>query len=277
MPPRTLSVEEREQAAELLHAALKQRLVGNLRLPNLVGVGTARAATTFLHGVLRSQPAIYATPVKETNYFGIGSKKRMTLHDYRLLFLGQEAQPFIAEITPAYLHLPAALEEMAAALDAPKIIVNLREPVARFISHYKLDKAKHGNPELETYVDTAIEQGLDVKPWVAPGRVLRLSLYADALEQLFDLFGRENCCLLAYDEVDPDARRWMAQLSGFLGVELPPVVPDPRYTNASGRPLPLPDTPAAAEVMAMFEADAARLRKLIGDDLPDRWAAARRS
>ena len=76
-----LSVEEREQAAELLHAALKQRMVGALRLPNLVGVGTARAATTFLHGVLRKQPAIYATPVKETNYFGIGSKKRMELRD----------------------------------------------------------------------------------------------------------------------------------------------------------------------------------------------------
>ena len=94
---------------------------------------------------------------------------------------------------------------------------------------------------------------------------------------MFDLFGRENCCLLAYDDVDPDGARWMAQLSRFLGVELPPVLPDPRYTNATGQPLHLPKTAAAAEVMALFEADAVKLRRLIGDDLPDRWAAARRS
>ena len=277
MPPRTLTVEEREQAAEVLHAALRHGLYSQLRLPNLIGVGTARAATTFLHGLLRKQPAVYATPVKETNYFGIGSKKKMTLRDYRLLFMGQEDQPFIAEITPAYLHLPAALEEIAAVLERPKIIVNLREPVARLISHYKLDKKKRGNPDLETYLDTAVEEGTEVKPWAAPGRVLKLSLYAEALERVFDVFGRENCCLLDFEEVDPDGRRWMAQLSSFLGAELSPVMPDPRYTNATGQPLPLPQTPAAAEILAMFDADSARLRRLIGDDLPERWAAARRS
>ena len=272
------TVEARETAAQVLHAALKPRGLDRVRLPNLVGVGTARAATTFLHGLLRSQPAIYVTPVKETNYFGIASRKRMTLREYRMLFIGQDEQPFVAELTPAYLHLPGALEEMAATLDAPKIIVNLREPVARLVSHFKFDASKHGIPDLATYLDQAVDAAADARPWIAPRRVLGLSVYAEALERLFDMFGRENCCLLAYDEVDDDGRRWLAQLSAFLGAELQPLVPDRVFTNASAsHPAPMPDTPAAAEILAMFEADAAKLRKLIGDDLPNRWAAARRS
>ena len=274
----TTTVEARETAAQVLHAALRPHALDRVRLPNLVGVGTARSATTFLHGLLRKQPAVYATPVKETNYFGIASKKRMTLREYRMLFIGQDEQPFVAEITPAYLNLPGALEEMAATLEAPKIIVNLREPVARLISHFKFDAKKHGLPDLGTYLEQAIDPGVDARPWIAPRRVLGLSVYAEALERLFDRFGRENCCLLAYEDVDPDGRRWLAQLSAFLGAELQPLTPDPAFTNASAaRPTPMPDTPAAAEVIALFEADAAKLRRLIGDDLPDRWAAARRS
>src|SRR5690242_16429130 len=120
-------------------------------LPNFFIVGAARAGTTSLHGYLSQHPEIFLTERKDSHFFtahhfpgtgpGDETVNRRVIHDeeqYLQLFASARGKKAIGEASPFYLCLPEAAERIARAVPEAKILMILREPVARTYSAYTL-------------------------------------------------------------------------------------------------------------------------------------------
>jgi sulfotransferase family protein len=266
------SIPELEQAALTLGRVLQKRRLAELRLPNLIGVGTARAGSTYLHQILRAHPDVYAAPAKEVNYFGILSRNAMTLREYTLMFMGQADERYISETTPVYLHSERAMAEIARVLDRPRILITLREPVSRLVSHFRFHRQRHGYGDLEDYLDAAVAGDMHRdRNWNAPSRGLLLSVYADAVERAFATFGRENCCVLNHADLAQGPERWCDQLAGFLDLDMSAGAVGPTAITTTTEESRLPDSGAGRRIAQMFEEDARRLSTLLGAGFVSAW------
>ena len=115
--------------------------------PNFFIVGAARAGTTTLYEYLRRVPEIYLPSIKEPRYFlarsiyediygrlAVGNTK-----NYLELFANSNATA-IGEATPEYLYHDSAAHKIREKVPHAKIIITLRDPISRALSHYLLLK-----------------------------------------------------------------------------------------------------------------------------------------
>ena len=182
-----------------------------MTLPNFIGIGVQRAATTWLHDCLNEHPDIFLPVEKELNFFN--QQFDLGIDWYRSKFSGADGQSAIGEITPLYLHT-APLDRIRATCPDAKLIVILREPVDRAYSCYKLMQEKF-------FADVTFSQAM------ATGRgsaILSHSLYAEKLQQTIGLFGRERLLVEIYDDVLQNPLQLLSRVCGHLGVD-PEFVP----------------------------------------------------
>src|SRR5689334_24224361 len=115
-------------------------------LPNFIVIGAAKAGTTALYWYLAEHPAVFMSPVKETNYFAYGVDAAghllygdpehhtfpvRTLAEYEQLFAEAAGQRAIGEASPIYLECPQAAQRIRDLLPAAQLICALRHPVER--------------------------------------------------------------------------------------------------------------------------------------------------
>lgn len=271
---------ELEEALKKVHPFLREAgdaKLSEIRLPNLIGVGSSRSGTSTLYGMLRSNPDIYAAPMKEVNYFGIcdtvTKSGPMSLREYRLCFAAQAEERYVSEVTPVYLSSPEALAAIRETLGDIKIIVNIRNPFDRIVSHFKYHRQFHGFERFDDYLDAALQQyenKVSPRQWTAPCQGILHSLYAPGLERLFALFSPANILVLQYDDLVAGGR-WSVALSEFLGVEMTEEV-DAVYRNqSSGEPVHS-KTDRMEQLQHMVSEDQHRLSAL-GIEVPESWQA----
>ncbi|MEZ4859223.1 MAG: sulfotransferase [Flavobacteriaceae bacterium] len=136
------------------------------RRVNLFVVGAMRAGTTSFMHFLSQQSNIYACPIKEPHFFMDELPKSLytpgffnlnsylkkaplkplhiakvnRLEDYELLFAAaEEEHTYLAEASTAYLHSPDSAGKIQQYNAEAKIVIMLRDPLERMISHYKMD------------------------------------------------------------------------------------------------------------------------------------------
>lgn len=107
-------------------------------LPDFLIVGAQRAGTTSLYHRLLGHPDVYPALAKEVHFFdrhfGLGTDW------YRANFsphLGSGGH-VTGEATPDYLAHPHAMRRVAEVAPDTKVIVLLRDPVTRALSHHRL-------------------------------------------------------------------------------------------------------------------------------------------
>jgi hypothetical protein len=272
------SVEEIEKAVVVLADLWRGNRFTNLPLPNLIGVGSGRCGTSYLYGLLHVQKDVYVTPVKEANYFGVASRRHMSLREYSTFFAAREDQKWVADITPVYLYAPRALEEIRDNLEQPRIIVTLRNPLGRMASHFKFHKKLHGFADFGSYAAAALDRlHIDtVSNWASPAQGIRMSLYAKRVEKALQLFGAENCLILLYEDLAADPQTWASKLEAFLDVPIDASLANNRFRNSSDGEAVDMTSEAVERVMQLFAADAMALEPLIGPVARD-WAEGNRA
>ena len=116
---------------------------GDRLLPNAVILGAQKAGTTTLFDVLARHPFVLTSCIKEVHFFDL--QQTHGLDWYRAHFpLARQAEilasrgehPVVLEASPYYLFHPAVPARLARVLPRARLIVLLREPVARAWSHY---------------------------------------------------------------------------------------------------------------------------------------------
>jgi hypothetical protein len=206
-------------------------------LPDLVIIGAQRSGTTSLYQYLAANPAVGRSYLKEVHYFdlhydrGVGWYRAHFPTTRDLRAMGNGSGGGIAlEATPNYLHHPLGPRRVRALLPQVKLVVLLRDPVSRAISHYQLSVSK-GHESLP------LEEALDREPERLAGERERLlsdpsysglsyayfsyatrGRYAEQLEHWLAVFPREQLLVLDTAALfrDPDAS--VREVCEFAGI-----------------------------------------------------------
>lgn len=264
---------------------IPRRLSGPRRAwPDFLIVGAQKAGTTSLHSYLLQHPMVLPALKKEVHYFdlnyarGPGWYRAHFPLPAELAGAGQGAghRALTGEASPYYLFHPHAAGRIAATLPEARIIVLLREPVARAFSHYQHSLRK-GEEELPfaaalererrlLAAETAkmiIDQSFRSLPHQLFSYVGR-GLYADQLEPYLRHFRRERLLILRSEDLFTDPQSVYDEVLEFLGLE-PSSLKSPRAYNI-GR-YERAGIPLEAELRAFYEPHNQRLYRLIGRDL----------
>ena len=217
--------------------------------PDFLILGAQRSGTTSLYRYLAEHPGITAPVRKEIQYF--------TLHHgrgdgwYRAHFPialaasgGRRRLTF--EATPYYLFHPLAPARAATALPDAKLLVLLRDPVARAFSHWQ-HTAERGLEPL------AFEDALDAEEVRLAGEAERLTSdpnsrsdahrlwsyvsrgrYAEQLERWLGSYPQDRLLVLLSEDLYQHPAETHARALQFLGLPAAPLDAYPRYTRRAG-------------------------------------------
>jgi sulfotransferase family protein len=245
----------RRIAASVGHATSELRME-----PDFLIVGGQRCGTTSLFRYLATHPAV-VPPLfqKGIHFFDLhygrglrwyrGQFPVRSIADRRVAPAAPRAAT--GEASPYYVFHPLAAERIARDLPAVRLIVLLRDPVERAFSAHKQESGRGFETE-------PFERALDLEESRLEGEVERIHAdpsyvsfshqhhaylargrYAEQLERLFGLFGRERVLVLESADLSATPEPLWERVLGFL--DLPPRRP-PAFERHNARPsAPLSD------------------------------------
>jgi hypothetical protein len=167
------------------------------RLPDFLGIGPPRAATSWLDAVLRGHVGL-PREIKEVDFF-IENYAR-GIEWYKNYFRDCDPDLPVGEICPSY-YSDVARERIALHMPDCRIICTFRDPVERRYSFYKLAlRNAWTNEDFETWV---------AKHPVNDGR---------GLQAWLDTFGRDRVLVLIHDDLEADAQSYLDSVCDFMGI-----------------------------------------------------------
>lgn len=198
--------------------------------PAFIVIGAVKAATTWIQKQLQGHPDLFMPDV-EPHYFSSDYERGPGYYDD--LFSTAPAGSILGEKSADYLAHPLAAERIARTYPDVKLLVQLRNPVDRAYSDYKMLYRRgtvRGMPE--QYLTS---------PECSQPRFLRDGLYAEHLSRWFDLFPRENILAFFYEDVRDRPEETLRRVCRHIGVEPKGIATGERRENdSSERFLPLP-------------------------------------
>ncbi|PLK26698.1 sulfotransferase [Novosphingobium sp. TH158] len=191
-------------------------------LPNFLCIGAQKCGTTTLWHMLDAHPDICMARPRETRFFSEDVRHAEGVPAYELRhFAHWRGERAVGEKCPEYLYLPHVPERVLRALGGElKFLICLRSPAQRAYAHYRhniaqLREARPFADVLEDEVATIRAGGFVAPPFGYIGR----GDYAAQLERYFDLFGRERCYVINFEEIVARQTAVAAGVFRFLEVE----------------------------------------------------------
>jgi hypothetical protein len=184
---------------------------------DFIGIGVARAGTTWISDVLRRHPDIGMSEPKEIRYFNrydfpLGrSRNRLNPNhdrdiDWYLRHFDKDDH-VKGEYSPIYLYDEAAPAAIERSFPDVKLICSLRNPADRAYSHFWLYRSSGMLPEM------SFEQAIASEPVF-----LKMGYYARQLRRYLERFERKQMLLLLLDDLAHDPVAEIARILRFLGV-----------------------------------------------------------
>jgi hypothetical protein len=246
-------------------------------LPTFLIIGTQKGGTTSLYELLAEHPDVGRASTKEVHYFDHNHHRPITW--YQANFPRRGTAKHTGEATPYYLYHPLCAARVHAALPGVKVIVLLRDPVARAHSHHNHERAL-GNESLDfaTAIDRESERLAGEEQRLAQDSTyqsfahqhysyLARGLYAQQLKRWYERFPADQILTLASEEFFTDPQTSLHRVQNWLGLSLhTPTTLAPR----NARDYDAMDPELRARLTDFFRDDAAQLPDLTNTRLP--WA-----
>ncbi len=220
-----------------------------------VGIGAQKSGTTWLARMLADHPDVFVTPVKEIHYFDhirglteqLSPRKRRSryrkyhqrmwtqLHRlghyrsqwawwrdymrkgiddawYCRLFEHRGGRRVAGEITPEYAIIGQdGLRHIRALAPTARVVFIMRNPVDRLWSQV-LHQCR------SRQLDAASQSTDQIIAMLAEPRFSELADYAQTLDDMTAVFGREQCLALFYEDMHKDRLAALEEVCRFLGV-----------------------------------------------------------
>lgn len=176
-------------------------------VPTFIGIGAQKCATTWAHLVLDDHPHVFMAPQKEIDFFSFHYLRGY--HWYRRHF-AHAAGRVCGEISPSYLWSAEAPDRAQAYAPSLRILVVLRDPVARAFSNH-VHEVRKGDYRS---ADLSFEAGLAQNP-----TYVEQSLYGKHLGRWLERFPREQVLVLFQEEIAAASLDAARRLYRFVGVE----------------------------------------------------------
>jgi hypothetical protein len=234
-------------------------------------IGAQKSGTSSLYNYLTAHPAVIRAATKEVHYFDLHFQRGPDW--YRSHFptrlalarLGRRLglDGITGEASPYYLFHPLVPARLRALLPDARLIVVLRDPVERAVSHH--------NHELADGFETlTLREAIEAEPLRLNGGLgfshqhhsyLSRGRYAEQLERWFALFAHDRFLIVDSGELFADPGGVSARALAFLGL---PAHDLPRYEVAGARPHTDIDPELRRRLYEYFAPHNRRLWELLG-------------
>lgn len=172
------------------------------RLPDFIAVGPQRTGTTWMHQAMAGHAGLPS--IKETDFFTKNFARGL---DWYLEFFREcSADLPMGEIDPNYFGEESAAERIAALIPHCRIVVTLRDPVARAWSSYRTMRR-------DVWTRAEFEETVRINPVIRES-----SRYAHHLSGWRARFGAERVLVMLYDDLERDPQAYLDRVCAFIGI-----------------------------------------------------------
>ena len=188
---------------------------------NVFVVGAPKAGTTSLYQYLGQHPRIFIPEVKELHYFSQPEVSDTyypvpmvkTEEEYRGYFRDCREDQIAGDFSPSYLIHEEAAQRIREFEPEARIIVCLRDPVDRAISHYLMDQRMNlvSTPMLEILKEPG-RHPRHYRAYVSMGE------YTAQLRRYEEVFPSGQIRIVQFDDLVRDAEGVTRKLLEFLGL-----------------------------------------------------------
>lgn len=216
---------------------------------NLFIVGAAKSGTTSLYSMLDRHSEIFMCPIKEPHHFskdiefklfreeykksncintvsylknGSIEKKHMAFISkkdlYSKIFKDSRNEKYIGEASPSYLYSKVAADNIYNYNNYSKIIIILRDPIDRIISHYKMDISSGRQVEKNILKGVLNDYKSKKKGWGSSNLYIELSKYKDQVSRYLNLFKNEDLLVLDFNDLKYNINSIVIKVSKFLEI-----------------------------------------------------------
>lgn len=255
-------------------------------LPDFIVVGAQKAGSSSLFAALTSHPKIGSSLRKEVHYFDL-RRHSHPLSWYCGHFTPQAKRrigSITGEASPSYMFFPDCADAIAATCPRARILIVLREPAARALSHYRHNRRTVPHLETETNAAKALfaEQkrvgsiladlaNASPQDRALAARFAYLSRghYADQITRFYSAFGKQQVMVLESEDLSGAPDNGIGdRLCEFLGVPRHTLTFERRNADQSERPV---DPDLQCQLETYFAPHDAQLADLLGRRLS--WQA----
>lgn len=254
-------------------------------LPDFIIAGAQKCGTSSMHQYFTQHPGLVSASIKEVHFFdgGLdpnwdkfseGEKLYRSYFPFKSTVRAQKALTF--EASPCYIFNPLAAERMARLVPNARLVVLLRDPVERAISHYfhELRRGRETEDIVTAFAleDERLAQAKSTGNY-KDTRFINLSyktrgLYAEQLAGVFRHFDREQVLVLEAESFFENPMEIMQQVLQFVGASQFPAPINVKPIGAGGNKTEVPDGVREA-LQAYFKAPNQALASLLNK--PFRW------
>lgn len=185
-------------------------------------VGAPKTGTSSFFEYLSGHPDIFLPAVKELHYFAY-PEVADTYYDipfvtseseYLRLFDNRRNEKAAGDLSPSYLFRTEAVERIRRFQPEARIIISLRNPIKRAISHYLMDvRLGYQDRPLAEFMQRTEENRLFYEQYIEVG------MYSKQIQAYLDRFGPENVLVLLYDDLVRDPQAYLREVLKHLGVD----------------------------------------------------------
>jgi len=250
------------------------------RLPDFLIVGAPKAGTTALAAILEHHPDVFLSPLKEPKYFssrvlelplaGPGDDYPEALFirtedAYRRLFrrAGDARAVGEASVDLLYYH-DLVIPGIRRLLGDPRIVISLRDPVARAVSAYS-QLVRDGRETLPFADAVDAEPERRAANWEFMWSYVDVGRYAAQLEAYLAAFSRVH--VLLHDDLLSRPVETVRGVLRFLEVDETVELPVDLRSNPSG----VPRSRVLRRLLRPNRAAVAVYRRLLAAGLSERW------
>ena len=251
-------------------------------LPDFIVIGAQKCGTTSLYRYLTGCDGVVRPQSKEVHYFDVNYA--LGIDWYRSHFprlRARRGRRITGEASPYYVFHPEAPARVREAVPSVRLIVMLRDPAERAVSHYHHEVARGREP-------LALPDALEREPERLRGEVERMAadpayasfehrhfsylargVYADQLERWCSLFAPEQLLVLHSERFFAAPREELRRTLDFLEVNSEP---PPNLEPQNARDYPTASPAVEARLRRYFAPHNERLYGLLGRDFA--WSSA---
>jgi len=180
--------------------------------PNVFCVGAGKCGTTRLYGLMRAHTQCCASDVKETMYFEHYFDRGVDWYEKH--FRVDRAHLAIGEVSNTYIFNPEIAARIKSYNPDAKIVVTVRNPIERALSHYLY--LKRGGLQLPPFEQAIRDPQHE--------HILWRGCYFKHMQPYLACFPPEQVQVLVFEDLIADKERYARQFLDFIGVDS--AVPD---------------------------------------------------
>ncbi len=244
--------------------------------PHFIIIGVQKGGTNSLYNYLCQHPKILAATQKEIHFFTLNYDKGLEWYQTQFPANADGQQFLSGEGSPYYLFHPLVPQRLYEAFPETKLIVLLRDPVDRAISHYywevrigceplSLEEAIAQEPQrLQGETEKILADGTYFSFNHQHYSYLARGIYVDQLQHWMKFFPKEQFLILKSEDLYSNSAEIVNQVCDFLKV---PHHQLSSYETYNANSYPKVDANIRNQLKAYFQPFNQRLYDLINQDL----------